>query len=281
MSSGPSIQPIQVKNTESIKNSANVKQILQVLTPCGITYFSFSRIYADTTRIYLSSSAEWLEAVNERFYKISVTGQPFSTYKNLRILWSQMEGSEIIKAANEHGKMGHGYIEFKKNDEFCDIFMYGTDINKKGFDVFYINNYEILESFQNYFLEQADRIIKDVQTDRLIFPKCHKQISINEGINFNNGFRNDLQNTISEITNIRHALGRLSMREYECLKCLSRGMTIKEAARVLNISPRTVESHVESIKLKSRCNSRSQLLKLYWDINEEASIFKLKESYEK
>ena len=36
---------------------------------------------------------------------------------------------------------------------------------------------------------------------------------------------------------------------------------MKEIARKLNISPRTVESHIEEIKLKMDCQTKSQLIK--------------------
>lgn len=40
---------------------------------------------------------------------------------------------------------------------------------------------------------------------------------------------------------------------------LLRGMSAKEIGRALNISNRTVENHIEHIKYKLGCNSRSQI----------------------
>jgi len=52
----------------------------------------------------------------------------------------------------------------------------------------------------------------------------------------------------------------LTQRQKECLYCLVQGMTIKQIATELTLSPRTVEHHIESIKNKLRCNSRSELI---------------------
>lgn len=52
----------------------------------------------------------------------------------------------------------------------------------------------------------------------------------------------------------------LTQRQQECLYCLVYGMTIKEIATELGLSPRTVEHHIESIKYKYSCTSRSQLI---------------------
>jgi len=55
----------------------------------------------------------------------------------------------------------------------------------------------------------------------------------------------------------------LSMQEFKCLAWLSRGKTIKEVARIMNLSPRTVESYLDNVKLKTKIESRSKLIDLF------------------
>lgn len=52
----------------------------------------------------------------------------------------------------------------------------------------------------------------------------------------------------------------LSVRESECLFFLLRGKTTKEIAQILQLSPRTVESYIDHIKIKFACHTRSELL---------------------
>lgn len=52
----------------------------------------------------------------------------------------------------------------------------------------------------------------------------------------------------------------LSMRQKECLYYLTKGMPLKQIARILNLSPRTIEHHLESIKTKLGCFTRTQLI---------------------
>ncbi len=59
---------------------------------------------------------------------------------------------------------------------------------------------------------------------------------------------------------ITHKYKKLSKRETECAYYLIRGMTYKEIGRVLDISPRTVECHIDSMKIKLNCYKRSQLV---------------------
>ncbi len=52
----------------------------------------------------------------------------------------------------------------------------------------------------------------------------------------------------------------LTERESQCLFVLSKGKTAKEIAIRLDLSPRTVEKHIENIKNKLDCYRRSQLI---------------------
>ena len=45
-------------------------------------------------------------------------------------------------------------------------------------------------------------------------------------------------------------LSKLSNREIECIKFIVKGFTIKQIARELQLSPRTVEHHINNIKNK-------------------------------
>ncbi len=52
----------------------------------------------------------------------------------------------------------------------------------------------------------------------------------------------------------------LSPRESECLFYLLRGKSAKEIGFHLNISPKTVEAHIQQLKYKLNCCNRSQLI---------------------
>ncbi len=55
---------------------------------------------------------------------------------------------------------------------------------------------------------------------------------------------------------------RLTQRENEVLALLARGYTQKESARMLSLSPATVDTHVRSIYRKLAVNSRAELRRL-------------------
>lgn len=49
-------------------------------------------------------------------------------------------------------------------------------------------------------------------------------------------------------------------RQMDCLFYLLRGQSAKAIAKHLNLSPRTVEAHIESMKSRANCDSKSQLI---------------------
>jgi len=61
----------------------------------------------------------------------------------------------------------------------------------------------------------------------------------------------------------RVRFGLLSEREQEVLRHIVRGLSNKEIARVLSLSPRTVESHRASIFAKLECDSLAQLIRSF------------------
>jgi DNA-binding NarL/FixJ family response regulator len=54
-------------------------------------------------------------------------------------------------------------------------------------------------------------------------------------------------------------IGTLSDRELQVFEMIGRGMTTKQIARNLNLSPKTVESHRENIKMKLDCANAAEL----------------------
>ncbi len=52
----------------------------------------------------------------------------------------------------------------------------------------------------------------------------------------------------------------LTNREMEILRYITLGMSAKEVAKHLTIAPRTVERHIDHIRLKTRTRNRSHLV---------------------
>ncbi|MEF7615853.1 response regulator [Aquincola sp. MAHUQ-54] len=69
----------------------------------------------------------------------------------------------------------------------------------------------------------------------------------------------------------RMRFGQLSEREREVLGFIVAGLTNKEIARVLGLSPRTVETHRANLFAKLDCESLAQLIRQYAALVDEAA----------
>ena len=56
----------------------------------------------------------------------------------------------------------------------------------------------------------------------------------------------------------------ISKREAQCLYYMSQGKSVKQISKILNISNRTVESHISNIKVKTGINSKNIILDFYY-----------------
>lgn|GEM_PF-3460007 len=82
------------------------------------------------------------------------------------------------------------------------------------------------------------------------------------------------RNNYQEITNIAEQLElhtafkaaetiSLTSREEQCLKLLVNGETAKTSAKILGVSPRTIEMHLANAKKKYDCSNQANLIKKY------------------
>ncbi len=68
----------------------------------------------------------------------------------------------------------------------------------------------------------------------------------------------------------------LTGRENEILLLVARGLSAKEIAQDIDIAPRTVERHIENIRLKLRARNRTHMVILamecgLFELNDEAA----------
>lgn len=72
---------------------------------------------------------------------------------------------------------------------------------------------------------------------------------------------NDKKNLLNQFsTKVKLNLNKLSPRECECIRYMMRGMTTKQMACVMYLSPRTVEGYITNVKNKLDCKNRYEII---------------------
>lgn len=54
----------------------------------------------------------------------------------------------------------------------------------------------------------------------------------------------------------------LTTREQQVLELVAQGLSAKEVAQEIDIAPRTVERHIENVRLKTRARNRTHMVTL-------------------
>jgi DNA-binding CsgD family transcriptional regulator len=230
----------------------------------NISYFGYVKTYLDNTHLALSTSAEWMTCFYENFHNKAIIHKTMDAYQSGEFLWSQFSNSMTVQVAQNQFDIAHGIMIIKKNDDFCEFFGFATDKSNYKIENWYLRNMDVLDRFCLYFKEAAGSLIKKAENDRFILPsQSNKKKSLYQTpkiILRNLDARLSFFNEIST-----ESPYRLSKRQLQCLYYLSRGKTLKEIAKILNLSSKTVEHYLEITKSKLKCSKRSELIEIFLD----------------
>lgn len=58
----------------------------------------------------------------------------------------------------------------------------------------------------------------------------------------------------------------LTVREQQVLELVAQGLSAKETAQAIEIAPRTVERHIENVRLKLRARNRTHMVTLAMEL---------------
>lgn len=225
-----------------------------------ITNFSYLKFCSDGSVINLTTDIRWIDyrfsenikyrILFEKQLEEGVVEKPYM------YLWPNEIDNKLLGALHANGIWNGCNIYIPKNNQI-EVFSFSSSVNNSNIQNFYINNLNFLNKFIIYFMnnmnllheaeERKNRIITDIKFPCLLVnetkSKCIKQKKF---------FDLKKVKITSELS--------LSNKEIECCYYLSKGLSIKGIAHKMGLSPRTIETHVNHIKLKSHCYTTDLLI---------------------
>lgn len=259
------------------QNSQKIKDICEPLNKIfNISHFGYIRHFDDGSYLIVSNSPGYLESVACYDYSFSSTyfksmPKQFSKYETHKIIWPQGVGDELIEklqAQNIHNCFNIN----KENNGNLEVYFFGANKHYPLITDLYQHNFYILEEFIDYFHKVGQDLCNSSDiTKQAISPylrKYYPQIANifelstpweQDFIHFNSVLHTKIQEEIYSITKRNF----LSLREFQCLSSLSIGKTAKEIALTLNISPRTVETYIDKIRFKIKCNNKKEIIQYF------------------
>lgn len=159
-------------------------------------------------------------------------------------------------------------ILIEKCEDHYEIWNFASTKNNDKVLDFYTRGLEILKSFTYYFKDKANPLIKAYENDKIIRPQNllaePSQIEKKQPLL---DFEKMKKEFYEELDIKRFYLGQeygnryLTYREAYCIYWCSQGKSLQEIAIILGISKRTVEDHVNSVKLKLNSFKQTDLVR--------------------
>lgn len=257
------------KNHYSITIANDVAEICNPLfEKYSICAFLYARVFDNGTAYPLISHHEWHEHHFKKGYMITPPIPPkFITNKFYYLLTGNEPGpfQEILYDLRNLFGLWYPICLIERYYGFYDLFMFFTTPENHNIINFYINNIDVLEKFKFYFKEKANKLIIKSEKNKLIIPE-HMRPNFGGLKKPFNSIDTDKQKFLEQINVNRYILSSygkevfFTKREIDSLKCLGRGRTVKEAAKLMRISPRTVEDYINSIKCKLGLRRKSEII---------------------
>lgn len=248
-----------------------ISEVSQQLKSIGVNTFSYKKFF-DNSRKYLliSSNPQWNQfhlknvegngAFNEALCQI--------TDPSLKIfLWPSKPADDILKALYDHD-IWNGVSFYKKREGYVEGWGFAGKANNEGLQNFLVNNVDLIKQFILFF-NSSFKDLRDESNPKYLAEFKYENIL-------------ETQKTQKSIDDFKKSLHVkrycyeahnktiwLTAREKECLEFLRDGKSIKEIARILNnkkgenLSPRTIETYFQNMRLKVLASSKSEMLNFF------------------
>lgn len=239
----------------SVKEDRKIKKICAPLSSLGISYLWYYFIEADGKFGGLSNDIEY---ANYYFNSKLHLNVPYYIHpSNFKSGYAFLPGAfadnyQIIVQGKFN--VDHLFLILKAQENRVDGFaFYNRNLSLKSLPN-YLENIELLERFIRYFKRETASYIREQSHSAFNIQKERGQefFSLDPSLAL-------VKHSAKDRIFLKEIYG-LSPQEERCLELLKQGYTAQATGSILNISPRTVETYINNIKIKLKCNSKLELI---------------------
>jgi|GEM_PF-6581951 len=260
------------------------KAVTEICTPLFestlINYFHYLRAYPDGKAILLATDGDPLKYCVE--HKLCPTLESWSPDGDKSIVWSDhffgvyafepVNFDKTKSVLNEKFNLDYILNFVEQNEQYYEFYGYGIEGTTDSDEAmtFYLKNLNMLNEFRYVFKEQSFELINHhLNTNNFIhlYPELKDNATKSLQKVFSVRPKNDNQEIIKPPQKY-HLSGKyegivLTHRQVEILRALSEKFSTKRVAQLLNVSPRTVEKHINILRQKLDCIDKAELCVVY------------------
>jgi DNA-binding CsgD family transcriptional regulator len=243
-------------NHYSLQITRHVNEILNsVKEEYDIDHCCFSRYFNDNTMINLISNSDLYTHHFKNQYPVApIIPEEIISKKFHYVVMPNLEDgfSQIAHEYAMYFDLSFPLYLFERNENYFDLYIFGSHGDGARSINTYLNKMPQFEKFKSIFNEKAADLIAESYNHKITIPKSMQP-------NFSGLKESEHPNSI-EASLPQAILKNFSKRKSEVIYYLLRGCTAKEIAKKLNLSPRTIESHIEELKMEIGVNRKSELI---------------------
>lgn len=235
------------ENHTFLTSSVDMIAMSKPLLKYDINWFTYRKCYNDGSRVLLTTTPAHLKGFLEnKFYRMgNLDAQP-DLYMNQVVLFSTFPNQRLVQWARKNFDICHGISLIRKSEEYTEFFSFASSAENSHTLNFCVNNLDFLQRFCDSFISQAGSLLKIAESEKIIIP-YHE-----------NAFRKYDRVAISGIEN--NAEIKVSPRQSQCINLILQGNSVKEISTKLNLSQRTIEAYINTIKSKFNVRSKAELI---------------------
>lgn len=239
--------------------AGSLTKICDPLHYFNIHLFTYLKKFNDGSQINISTNAEWIaDYYRLGLYKTST--YEAEAHKVGISLWPWDSDLQVFKHGRKYYDSVYGFTLCQKQTDGWEFFFFSLSAKQfKMLDVC-LNHIDLIEEFTYYFKDKASLLLKRCDEQRLMLPR--RQLVESHELEQSNTIRKEFIGIIQGHTMAKWLKNHepLTKREMECLCLLMDYPTVTALANRLQLSKRTVETHVEHIKAKLQCCTKQDLL---------------------
>lgn len=247
------------------QSSADVAELCTPLARTfHINHFNYRRTYTDGKRITLTNDPRWLEHYYEAGYNVTPTFEKERNESNSNrlTLWTELYDNDfflnIFLDAKNNFNIDQGFTITEVSNDYIELYHFAGDSQFHQNTDYFVENLDLLQHFIRYFRDKGQPLIEEAKAHAAISPMTPEIITETRG--FENHLLRDPQKYRLAHKDDKGELQVLTARETECLAYSIMQYPMREIANILRISPRTIECHLNALKLKLKCYTKKDVM---------------------
>lgn len=253
-----------------MRYSNDIQMLCSSLRILGITYFAHVHVTRAGQFTCLGSSPQFMEYyIPNKCYNADVH---MAKSKDLGpyLIWDAVEqqgkSADLYEASAQCG-VKHTFTIIEQSEHGSDFFHFATDKHDRSINQVYLTHLDLLKRFISYFKEQvaSSSVLAAAYDFKLELDTEGEGFKVKSGAWQNVAMKRlqFMENLSSNDQTIMYDYPPLTRRELECLELYARGSSAKLIGVKLNLSNRTIETHLANAKSKLMARNKSELIGRY------------------